>query len=107
MFGITSEDIFYDRLLSAIFSSKESDIRNGLVDNDKFIGRLRQRFLRRRKRKPKGTSRFKRISKDVGMSAIKEQMNKAGIQLSVEARSLIELLLGKDKVIVFDDLVVS
>lgn len=104
MFGVTSEDIFYDRLLSAIFSSKESDIRNGLVNNGKFIGRLRQRFLRRGKRKPKGTSRFKRISKDVGMSAIKGQMNKAGIQLSVEARSLIELLLGKDKVVVFDDL---
>ena len=104
MFGITSEDIFCDRLLSAIFLSKESDIRNCLADSDKFMERLRQRLLRRRERKPKGASRFKRISKDIGMSAIKGQMSKAGIQLSVEARSLIELLLGKDKVIVFDDL---
>ncbi len=102
MFGITSEDIFYDRLLSAILSSKESDIRNSLADIGSFSGRLGRFF--HHKKSPENPSRFKQISKNVGISALMGQMKKAGIQMSVEARSLVELLLGKDKVIVFDDL---
>ncbi|WP_304598115.1 P-loop NTPase fold protein [Adlercreutzia caecimuris] len=104
MFGITSEDIFYDRLLSAILSSKESDIRNSLADIGSLSGRFGRFFRHKKKKSPESPSRFKRISKDVGISALMGQMKKAGIQMSVEARSLVELLLGKGKVIVFDDL---
>lgn len=107
MFGISSEDIFYDRLLAAIFSSRGLDVRNRLPDVRNSTERL-DRLLRRKKKKnpknPKNPSRLKRIGKDLSISAIKGQLRKAGIQLSVEARSLIELLLSKDTVVVFDDL---
>lgn len=104
MFGITSEDIFYDRFLSAIFSSRGSDVRNRLADVGNFTERLGRLLHRKKKKSPKNPSRFKRIGKDLSMSAIKGQMKKAGIQLSVEARSFVELLLSKDTVVVFDDL---
>lgn len=104
MFGITSEETFYDRLLAAIVSSKGMDIGNKITAKKKLPEKVQSLFHRDGKRVSKRLSRIKGISKDIGMSALKAKLHKEGIQLSIEAKSVIELMLGDKKLIVLDDL---
>ena len=101
MFGITSPDEFYDRLLSSIFAS--TSLGGYLADADmektdstptrKTIGKIWKR-----------ASRVGGTAKDLGVSSFQTFLKKSGMQLSVATKSITELFLGDNTVLVLDDL---
>lgn len=100
MFGVQSEEVFYDRLLTGIFSS----VGRGTEDGTGKRGKGTERFGNLFRGIKKKIRRFEGLGKDAGLSAIKTAMRKTGVQLNVGSKSVVELLLREKSVVVLDDL---
>ena len=100
MFGVQSEEVFYDRLLTGIFSS----VGRGTEDGTGKRGKGPERFGNLFRGIKKIIRRFEGLGKDAGLSAIKTAMHKTGVQLNVGSKSVVELLLREKSVVVLDDL---
>lgn len=82
MFGVQSEEVFYDRLLTGIFSS----VGRGTEDGTGKRGKGTERFGNLFRGIKKKIRRFEGLGKDAGLSAIKTAMRKTGVQLNVGSK---------------------
>lgn len=99
MFGITSSDEFYDRLLSSIFVAQDHDTASSNTENESAFS-----FKKAAQTKRNATKRVRGTAKDIGLSTAQTFLKKFNIQLSVASKSITELLLGEKVVLVLDDL---
>lgn len=98
MFGIASTDDFYDRLLSSILSLHHDDLP---ANEETSLPTPLEKAIKSMKGKAKRASK---TVKDLGFSAVQTFLKKYDIQLNVATKSITELFLGSETVLILDDL---
>lgn len=99
MFGIASTDDFYDRLLSSILSLHHDD--DLPAKEEASLPAPLEKATKSVKEKAKRASE---TVKDLGFSAVQTFLKKYDIQLNVATKSITELFLGSETVLILDDL---